>query len=63
MIVNLISALQSLKARYGAKFVLTMAPETFFVQLGYQFYGPGPNGSADRGPRPTCPSSTRCATT
>src|SRR5262249_16766844 len=25
--------------RYGAGFVLTMAPETFFVQLGYQFYG------------------------
>jgi chitinase len=48
VIVNLISALKSLKARYGSKFVLTMAPETFFVQLGYQFYGPGPNGSADR---------------
>ena len=39
VIVNLISALRSLKARYGANFVLTMAPETFFVQLGYQFYG------------------------
>ncbi|MDP9845948.1 carbohydrate binding domain-containing protein [Streptosporangium lutulentum] len=48
VIVNLISALKSLKARYGSRFVLTMAPETFFVQLGYQFYGPGPNGSADR---------------
>ncbi|GAA3508765.1 chitinase [Streptosporangium album] len=48
VIVNLISALKTLKARYGAKFVLTMAPETFFVQLGYQFYGPGPNGSADQ---------------
>ncbi|MCG5218991.1 glycoside hydrolase family 18 protein [Streptosporangium sp. KLBMP 9127] len=48
VIVNLISALRTLKARYGAKFVLTMAPETFFVQLGYQFYGPGANGSADR---------------
>ncbi|MFI6458336.1 carbohydrate binding domain-containing protein [Streptosporangium amethystogenes] len=48
VIVNLISALKTLKARYGARFVLTMAPETFFVQLGYQFYGPGPNGSADR---------------
>ncbi len=41
VIVNLISALKSLKAKYGAKFVLTMAPETFFVQLGYQFYGGG----------------------
>jgi chitinase len=39
VIVNLISALRSLKARYGARFVLTMAPETFFVQVGYQFYG------------------------
>ena len=41
VIVNLISALHSLKTKYGAKFVLTLAPETFFVQLGYQFYGPG----------------------
>jgi chitinase len=48
VIVNLISALRTLKARYGARFVLTMAPETFFVQLGYQFYGPGAGGSADR---------------
>ena len=47
VIVNLISALQQLKARYGAKFVLTMAPETFFVQLGFQFYGPGPNNAQD----------------
>ncbi|SDM33149.1 chitinase [Nonomuraea jiangxiensis] len=47
VIVNLISALRTLKSRYGARFVLTMAPETFFVQLGYQFYGPGPNGAAD----------------
>jgi chitinase len=47
VIVNLISALRTLKARYGPGFVLTMAPETFFVQLGYQFYGPGPNGTAD----------------
>ncbi|CNE32205.1 chitinase [Mycobacterium tuberculosis] len=39
VIVNLISALKSLKAKYGAKFVLTMAPETFFVQVGHQFYG------------------------
>jgi chitinase len=39
VIVNLIAALRSLKARYGSRFVLTMAPETFFVQVGYQFYG------------------------
>lgn len=46
-IVNLISALKSLKAKYGSGFQLTMAPETFFVQLGYQFYGPGASGSQD----------------
>ncbi|MFD7324592.1 chitinase [Streptomyces sp. NPDC059875] len=47
VIVNLISAVKSLKARYGSDFVLTMAPETFFVQLGYQFYGSGPWGGQD----------------
>jgi chitinase len=41
VVVNLISALRTLTGRYGEDFVLTMAPETFFVQLGYQFYGPG----------------------
>jgi chitinase len=45
VVVHLISALQTLTDRYGDDFVLTMAPETFFVQLGYQFYGPG--GGAD----------------
>jgi chitinase len=49
VIVNLISALRSLKARYGAGFVLTMAPETFFVQVGYQFYGPNNGGDARTG--------------
>ncbi|MFF4400568.1 chitinase [Streptomyces sp. NPDC001480] len=47
VIVNLISALKTLKARYGSKFVLTMAPETFFVQNGYQFYGTGKWGGQD----------------
>lgn len=47
VIVNLISALKSLKAEYGAKFVLTMAPETFFVQNGYQYYGTGKWGGQD----------------
>ncbi|GIG68364.1 chitinase [Phytomonospora endophytica] len=47
VIVNLISALKTLKARYGAKFVLTMAPETFFVQVGHQFYG-GAGGGDNR---------------
>ncbi|MER5369697.1 glycoside hydrolase family 18 protein [Streptomyces sp. NPDC002722] len=47
VVVNLISAVKSLKAKYGDKFVLTMAPETFFVQLGYQYYGSGPWGGQD----------------
>ncbi|MEV7684001.1 glycoside hydrolase family 18 protein [Streptomyces sp. NPDC088341] len=47
VIVNLISAIKTLKAKYGAGFVLTMAPETFFVQLGYQYYGSGPWGGQD----------------
>jgi chitinase len=48
VIVNLISALRTLKARYGEGFVLTMAPETFFVQVGYQFYGGGAGGADNR---------------
>ncbi|SDL30336.1 chitinase [Streptomyces indicus] len=47
VIVNLIQAVKTLKAKYGPDFVLTMAPETFFVQLGYQFYGSGPWGGQD----------------
>ncbi|WP_092380342.1 chitinase [Micromonospora phaseoli] len=47
VVVNLIAAIRTLKQRYGPNFVLTMAPETFFVQLGYQFYGPGPWGGQD----------------
>jgi chitinase len=47
VVVHLISALRTLKARYGEDFVLTMAPETFFVQLGYQHYGSGPWGGQD----------------
>ncbi|MGX1314792.1 chitinase [Streptomyces calvus] len=47
VIVNLISALTTLKARYGDDFVLTMAPETFFVQLGHQYYGTGKWGGQD----------------
>ncbi|WP_406062668.1 chitinase [Streptomyces sp. NBC_01077] len=45
--VNLIQAVKTLKAKYGQNFVLTMAPETFFVQLGYQYYGSGPWGGQD----------------
>lgn len=38
-IVNTISAVRSIQSRFGSNFILTMAPETFFVQLGYSFYG------------------------
>ncbi|MEV7128589.1 glycoside hydrolase family 18 protein [Streptomyces sp. NPDC093260] len=47
VIVNLISAIKTLKAKYGSKFVLTAAPETFFVQMGYQYYGSGKWGGQD----------------
>jgi len=47
VIVNLIQALRTLKSRYGSRFILTMAPETFFVQVGYQFYG-GAGGGDNR---------------
>ncbi|MFF0698273.1 chitinase [Streptomyces tendae] len=47
VIVNLVSAVKTLKAKYGDDFVLTMAPETFFVQLGYQYYGTGKWGGQD----------------
>lgn len=40
VIVNLISALRTINNHFGTgPFYLTMAPETFFVQLGYSFYG------------------------
>ncbi|GLU46549.1 chitinase [Nocardiopsis ansamitocini] len=47
VITNLIAALDGLVERYGDDFVLTMAPETFFVQVGHQFYGSGQWGGAD----------------
>ncbi|MEI0737136.1 glycosyl hydrolase family 18 protein [Paenibacillus sp. JTLBN-2024] len=40
VVVNLISALRAINDHFGTEsFYLTMAPETFFVQLGYSFYG------------------------
>ena len=38
-IVNLIAATRAIKARFGAGFVLTMAPETAYVQGGYANFG------------------------
>ncbi len=46
-IVNLISAINTIYDHFGNNFILTMAPETFFVQLGYSFYG-GISAAADR---------------
>jgi len=46
-IVNLISAINTVYDHFGSDFILTMAPETFFVQLGYTFYG-GISAAADR---------------
>jgi len=39
LIVNLIAALRTIQQKVGPSFVLTMAPETFFVQVGYMSYG------------------------
>jgi chitinase len=48
-VVNLISALRQLHNQFGANFMITFAPETFFAQLAFQFYGPGPfNGQNPR---------------
>jgi chitinase len=49
VIVNLISALRQIRSNVGSGFVLTMAPETFFVQVGYQFYGGTSNGDSRTG--------------
>ena len=49
VIVNLIAALRQIRSNIGTGFVLTMAPETFFVQVGYQFYGGTSNGDSRTG--------------
>lgn len=38
-IVNMIQAIRNICDSYGNDFILSWAPETFYVQLGYQFYG------------------------
>ncbi|MBA4544263.1 chitinase [Thermoactinomyces daqus] len=43
-IVNLISAVRTLCDRFGSDFILSMAPETAYVQGGYTAYG-GPWGA------------------
>jgi chitinase len=49
VIVNLISALRAIRNNIGSSFILTMAPETFFVQVGFQFYGGTSNGDSRTG--------------
>lgn len=49
VIVNLIAALRQIRQNIGSGFILTMAPETFFVQVGYQFYGGTSNGDSRTG--------------
>ncbi len=48
VIVNTINGIQSICDHFGKDFILTMAPETFFVQLGYSFYGGISQGSDRR---------------
>lgn len=38
-IVNMIQAIRTICDSYGDDFILSWAPETFYVQLGFQFYG------------------------
>jgi chitinase len=47
-VVYLISAVQQLKAKYGSNFIVAMAPQTFFVQTGYEYYGGNSTGASDR---------------
>lgn len=45
-IVNMITAIRQICNSYGNDFILSFAPETFYVQLGFQFYG-GLNANCD----------------
>lgn len=38
-IVNMINAIRTICSSYGDDFILSWAPETFYVQMGYSFYG------------------------
>jgi chitinase len=46
-IVNMISGIRQICDSYGSNFILSWAPETFYLQLGYQYYG-GLNSGCDR---------------
>jgi chitinase len=45
-IVNMISAIRQIVNSYGSNFILSWAPETFYLQMGKQFYG-GLNANVD----------------
>ncbi|AXB58450.1 T9SS-translocated chitinase ChiA [Flavobacterium fluviale] len=38
---NIVDAFKELKSSYGSGFILTSAPETFYVQVGYSVYSDG----------------------
>jgi GH18 family chitinase len=38
-VVNMIQAIRTICSSYGDDFILSWAPETFYVQLGYSYYG------------------------
>lgn len=38
-VVNMIEAVRTICHSYGDEFILSWAPETFYVQLGYTYYG------------------------
>lgn len=46
-VVNMISGIRQICDSYGSNFILSWAPETFYLQLGYQYYG-GLNSGCDR---------------
>jgi len=45
-VVHMISAIRQIVDSYGSNFILSWAPETFYMQLGYQFYA-GLNSGCD----------------
>src|SRR5207237_8383813 len=60
-VVNLISALRQLHNQFGANFMITFAPETFFEQLPLQLYGPVPfNGQDPRAGAPLAVINNIC---
>ena len=48
-IVNMLSAVRTIRNTIGANFILSLTPETFYVQVGYTNYGGLGNGDARAG--------------